>query len=63
MEDALNLSKAASSLVQLCKLFFLLFYVIHLFACIWFWVGNISNQYLGTSWLEARGLVNSSFGD
>lgn len=39
LEDALNLSKEASSIVELLKLFFLLFYVIHIFACLWFWVG------------------------
>lgn len=53
LEDALNLSKAASSIVQLIKLFILLFYVIHLFACIWYWVGNFSND-IGISWLERR---------
>lgn len=63
MEDALNLSKEASSLVELLKLFLLLFFVIHVFACLWYWVGLYSNLYLDNSWLEAKNILDKSFGD
>ncbi|CAD8195996.1 unnamed protein product [Paramecium pentaurelia] len=63
LEDALNLSREAASLVELSKLFVLLFFVIHVFACLWFWVGLYSETYLGISWLEAKSVLDKSFAD
>ncbi|CAD8202087.1 unnamed protein product [Paramecium octaurelia] len=63
LEDALNLSREAASLVELSKLFVLLFFVIHVFACLWFWVGLYSETYLGSSWLEAKQVLDKSFAD
>ncbi|CAD8122559.1 unnamed protein product [Paramecium sonneborni] len=63
LEDALNLSREASSIMELSKLFVLLFFVIHVFACLWFWVGLYSETYLGNSWLEAKQILDRSFAD
>ncbi|CAD8196694.1 unnamed protein product [Paramecium octaurelia] len=63
LEDALNLSREAASLMELSKLFVLLFFVIHVFACLWFWVGLYSETYLGSSWLEAKQVLDKSFAD
>lgn len=63
MEDALNLSREGASLVELAKLFVLLFFVIHVFACLWFWVGLYSETYIGNSWLEAKSILDKNFTD
>jgi hyperpolarization activated cyclic nucleotide-gated potassium channel 1 len=39
-ETAINLSKRFSSYLTLVKLLMFFFYVVHLFACIWYWVGK-----------------------
>ncbi|CAK67965.1 unnamed protein product (macronuclear) [Paramecium tetraurelia] len=52
-EQALNLSKKASSCLELLKFLLLLFYVIHLFSCLWFWVGNYSRENCDLNWLDS----------
>ncbi|CAD8084162.1 unnamed protein product [Paramecium sonneborni] len=52
-EQALNLSKKASSCIELLKFLLLIFYVIHLFSCLWFWVGNYSRENHELNWLES----------
>ncbi|CAD8093469.1 unnamed protein product [Paramecium primaurelia] len=52
-ELALNLSKKASSYLELLKFLLLLFYVIHLFSCLWFWVGNYSRENYQLNWLDS----------
>ncbi|CAD8198895.1 unnamed protein product [Paramecium pentaurelia] len=51
-ELALNLSKKVSSCLELLKFLLLLFYVIHLFSCLWFWVGNYSREQNEQTWLD-----------
>ncbi|CAK56656.1 unnamed protein product (macronuclear) [Paramecium tetraurelia] len=51
-ELALNLSKKVSSCLELLKFLLLLFYVIHLFSCLWFWVGNYSRENYEFTWLD-----------
>ncbi|CAD8120874.1 unnamed protein product [Paramecium sonneborni] len=51
-ESALNLSKKVSSCLELLKFLLLLFYVIHLFSCLWFWVGNYSKENDEFTWLD-----------
>ncbi|CAD8116941.1 unnamed protein product [Paramecium sonneborni] len=52
-EQALNLSKKVSSCIELLKFLLLLFYVIHLFSCLWFWVGNYSREKNDQNWLDS----------
>ncbi|CAD8104262.1 unnamed protein product [Paramecium primaurelia] len=51
-EEGLNLSKKASSIIELIKLIAVLFFIIHMFSCFWFWVGDYSHNNYGVSWLE-----------
>ncbi|CAK63907.1 unnamed protein product (macronuclear) [Paramecium tetraurelia] len=51
-EEGLNLSKKASSIIELVKLIAVLFFIIHMFSCFWFWVGDYSHNNYGVSWLE-----------
>ncbi|CAD8122561.1 unnamed protein product [Paramecium sonneborni] len=51
-EEGLNLSKKASSIIELIKLIAVLFFIIHMFSCFWFWVGEYSHNNYGVSWLE-----------
>ncbi|CAD8190321.1 unnamed protein product [Paramecium pentaurelia] len=51
-ELALNLSKKVSSCLELLKFLLLLFYVIHLFSCLWFWVGYYSKENYEFTWLD-----------
>ncbi|CAD8121596.1 unnamed protein product [Paramecium sonneborni] len=51
-EEGLNLSKKASSIIELFKLIAVLFFIIHMFSCFWFWVGDYSHHNYGVSWLE-----------
>lgn len=37
-EQSLNLQKKASSYLELIKFLLFIFYMIHVFACLWFWV-------------------------
>lgn len=54
----MNLSKPSSSLLELMKLILLLFYVLHIFTCLWFWAGTYSTDNDGKSWLLAKEMVD-----
>jgi len=57
----MNLSKPVSSLLELMKLILLLFYVLHIFTCLWFWVGNYSSKTEGKSWLITKDFHDSNW--
>ncbi len=57
IEEVLNLSKPVSCLLELLKLMLLLFFGLHLFACLWFWIGDYSVE-SGKSWLIAKSMEN-----
>lgn len=44
-EMALNLQKITAIYMELMKFVLLIYYAIHLFACIWFWAGEYSYIY------------------
>ncbi|CAD8187163.1 unnamed protein product [Paramecium octaurelia] len=56
VEEALNLSKQMSSLLELGKLFFLLFFVLHIFSCLWFWIGYYQLKNNHKTWLHLKNL-------
>ncbi|CAD8096804.1 unnamed protein product [Paramecium sonneborni] len=62
LEDALNLSEYGSSIVELVKLLCLVCYVIHIFGCLWFWVGYYGSTYLDEGWLVGQEVVDANFG-
>ncbi|CAD8147834.1 unnamed protein product [Paramecium pentaurelia] len=62
LEDALNLSEYGSSIVELVKLLCLVCYVIHIFGCLWFWVGYYGSTYLEEGWLVGQEVVTANFG-
>lgn len=41
MEEALNLSKLVSSILELLKLTLGVMYLLHVFACLWLWVNHL----------------------
>lgn len=49
-ELALNFSKITSIYLELIKFILLIFYGIHIFACIWFWAGEYSLEHFSESW-------------
>ncbi|CAD8073817.1 unnamed protein product [Paramecium sonneborni] len=53
VEESLNLSKPSSSLLELFKLLLVLFFVLHCYSCLWYFVGYYSYLYSEKgSWLE-----------
>ncbi|CAK77489.1 unnamed protein product (macronuclear) [Paramecium tetraurelia] len=53
VEETLNLSKPSSSLLELFKLLLVLFFVLHCYSCLWYFVGYYSYLYSEKgSWLE-----------
>ena len=44
-EEGLNLSKRVSSFLELFKLVILLFYILHIFTCLWVWVFIIFDKF------------------
>lgn len=53
VEEALNLSKPVSSMLELLKLILVLFFVMHFYSCLWYWVGAYSHDNeLSGNWLE-----------
>ncbi|CAD8114502.1 unnamed protein product [Paramecium sonneborni] len=62
LEEALNLSEYGSSIVELVKLLSLVCYVIHIFGCLWFWVGYYGSTYLNEGWLVGQEVVDANFG-
>jgi hypothetical protein len=44
LEGALNLSKPTRSMLELFKLIVAFMYVLHVFACLWFWAGDYSHR-------------------
>ncbi|CAD8160840.1 unnamed protein product [Paramecium pentaurelia] len=53
IEETLNLSKPSSSLLELFKLLLVLFFVLHCYSCLWYFVGYYSYLYSEKgSWLE-----------
>ncbi|CAD8147071.1 unnamed protein product [Paramecium octaurelia] len=62
LEEALNLSEYGSSIVELVKLLCLVCYVIHIFGCLWFWVGYYGSTYLNEGWLVGQEVVTANFG-
>ncbi|CAD8192068.1 unnamed protein product [Paramecium octaurelia] len=61
VEEALNLSKQVSSLLELGKLIFLLFFVLHIFSCLWFWVGSYSYRNDYKTWLNLKNLEEADW--
>ncbi|CAD8054681.1 unnamed protein product [Paramecium primaurelia] len=60
-EMALNFTRQASSILQLFKFTLLIFYVIHIFGCLWFWGGQFSELYRESSWIDDRNLLDKSW--
>ncbi|CAD8084669.1 unnamed protein product [Paramecium sonneborni] len=62
IEETLNLSKPSSSLLELFKLLLVLFFVLHCYSCLWYFVGYYSqlNSEKG-SWLEFYHIENETW--
>lgn len=45
LEEVLNLSKPVSSFLELMKLIIAVMYLLHVFACLWFWAGEYSHNH------------------
>ncbi|CAD8172405.1 unnamed protein product [Paramecium octaurelia] len=62
IEETLNLSKPSSSLLELFKLLLLLFFVLHCYSCLWYFVGYYSLQYSEKGcWLEFYHIQNETW--
>ncbi|CAD8096828.1 unnamed protein product [Paramecium sonneborni] len=57
-EMALHFTRQTSSILQLFKFILLIFYVIHIFGCLWFWGGQFSELYRENSWMDDRNLLD-----
>lgn len=53
-EEGFNVSKKLSSIIQLCKFIVFLFYMLHLFSCLWWWVGQYSVLSRNQSWITVE---------
>jgi len=42
-------------MLELFKLIAAFMFVLHVFACLWFWAGNYSHRVWSHSWLDAKG--------
>ncbi|CAD8071438.1 unnamed protein product [Paramecium primaurelia] len=62
VEETLNLSKPSSSLLELFKLLLVLFFVLHCYSCLWYFVGYYSQLYSEKgSWLEFYHVENETW--
>ncbi|CAD8184791.1 unnamed protein product [Paramecium pentaurelia] len=62
IEEVLNLSKPVSSMLELLKLILVLFFVLHCYSCLWFFVGEYShNHSVQGSWLELYHIEHETF--
>ncbi|CAK80915.1 unnamed protein product (macronuclear) [Paramecium tetraurelia] len=62
VEETLNLSKPSSSLLELFKLLLVLFFVLHCYSCLWYFVGYYSQLYQEKgSWLEFYHIENETW--
>ncbi|CAD8086199.1 unnamed protein product [Paramecium sonneborni] len=62
IEETLNLSKPSSSLLELFKLLLVLFFVLHCYSCLWYFVGYYSQLYSEKgSWLEFYHIENETW--
>ncbi|CAD8174959.1 unnamed protein product [Paramecium pentaurelia] len=62
IEETLNLSKPSSSLLELFKLLLVLFFVLHCYSCLWYFVGYYSQLYQEKgSWLEFYHIENETW--
>ncbi|CAD8177398.1 unnamed protein product [Paramecium pentaurelia] len=62
IEETLNLSKPSSSLLELLKLLLVLFFVLHCFSCLWYFVGYYSQLYSEKGcWLEFYHIQNETW--
>ncbi|CAD8093468.1 unnamed protein product [Paramecium primaurelia] len=59
-ETAINLSKKFSSYLTLVKLLMFFFYVVHVFACLWYWVGKY-NKNNPENWLYRAEIMDDSW--
>lgn len=59
-ETAINLSKKFSSYLTLFKLLMFFFYVVHVFACLWYWVGKY-NKNNPENWLDRAEILDDSW--
>ncbi|CAD8197075.1 unnamed protein product [Paramecium pentaurelia] len=59
-ETAINLSKKFSSYLTLVKLLMFFFYVVHVFACLWYWVGKY-NKNNPENWLYRAEILDDSW--
>ncbi|CAD8080729.1 unnamed protein product [Paramecium sonneborni] len=62
IEEVLNLSKPVSSMLELLKLMLVLFFVLHCYSCLWFFVGEYSHNHSSQgSWLELFNIEHETF--
>ncbi|CAD8172860.1 unnamed protein product [Paramecium octaurelia] len=62
IEEVMNLSKPVSSMLELLKLILVLFFVLHCYSCLWFFVGEYShNHSVQGSWLELYHIQHETF--
>lgn len=60
-EEGLNLSKRVSSFLELFKLVILLFYILHIFTCLWVLAGYYSMEIYGDSWMARSNVVDATW--
>ncbi|CAK87680.1 unnamed protein product (macronuclear) [Paramecium tetraurelia] len=61
MEESIHLSKTQSSIVNLAKLIFTILYFLHIFSCLWYYIGSYANEIGMVNWLDNRHLSEAPY--
>ncbi|CAK91413.1 unnamed protein product (macronuclear) [Paramecium tetraurelia] len=60
VEESINLDKTSTSILNLAKLLLMILYIVHLYSCLWFFIGDYGGQMNWSNWLDDRHLKNES---
>ncbi|CAD8197001.1 unnamed protein product [Paramecium pentaurelia] len=61
MEESIHLSKTQSSIVNLAKLIFTILYFLHIYSCLWYFIGSYANEIGMVNWLDSRHLSEAPY--
>ncbi|CAK56642.1 unnamed protein product (macronuclear) [Paramecium tetraurelia] len=61
VEESIHLSKIHSSIMNLAKLLFTILYFLHIYSCLWYFIGSYANDIGMVNWLDSRNLTDASY--
>lgn len=60
VEESINLDKTSSSILNLAKLLLTILYIVHVYSCLWFLIGDYGGEMNWSNWLDDRHLKHGS---